>query len=213
MIVDVLTVGMFQVNCVLLGDEETHRGIVVDPGEEPARIVQRIEELGLDIELILLTHCHLDHAGGVGVVKKATDARLLFHADEQDLYGHLPQQAAAFGTQAEPGPPADGTLAEGDVIELDSIRLEVLHTPGHSPGGVSFVCREPQFVLPGDTLFAQSIGRSDLWGGDFKTLIRSIRERLLILPADYRVIPGHGPETTIGMEAQFNPFLTGKSFL
>ena len=213
MIVDVLTVGMFQVNCILLGDEESHRGIVVDPGEEPDRIVQRIEELGLDIELILLTHCHLDHAGGVAVVKKATDARLLFHADDQELYGHLPQQAAAFGTQGEAGPPADGTLSEGDVVELDSIRLEVLHTPGHSPGGVSFVCREQQLVLPGDTLFAQSIGRSDLWGGDFKVLIQSIRERLLILPPEYRVIPGHGPETTIGQEAKFNPFLTGKSFL
>ena len=213
MIVDVLTLGMFQVNCILLADEKTRRGVVVDPGEEPGRIIARIRELDLTIDKILLTHCHVDHAGGAGEVKEATGASLYFHDLEQDLYGSMPQQAAAFGITAEPGPPRDGGLAEGDVIEVDSVKLEVLHTPGHSPGGVALLARDDKTVLVGDTLFASSIGRSDLWGGDFQTLIQSIRERLLTLHSDTRVLPGHGPETTVGRESQFNPFLTGRSFL
>ena len=133
MIVDVLTLGMFQVNCILLADEKTRRGVVVDPGEEPGRIIARIAELDLTIEKILLTHCHVDHAGGAGEVKAATGAPLYFHDLEQDLYGAMPQQAAAFGITAEPGPPRDGALAEGDVIEVDSVKLEVLHTPATPP--------------------------------------------------------------------------------
>ncbi len=213
MIVDVLTLGMFQVNCIILADEQTREGVVIDPGEEPGKIIARIRELDLTICKILLTHCHLDHAGGAGEVKKATGAELYFHDLEQELYDNLPQQAAAFATEAVAGPPRDGSLAEGDVVEVGSVKLEVLHTPGHSPGGVALLARDDKLVVVGDTLFASSIGRSDLWGGDFKTLIQSIRDRLLTLDPDTRVLPGHGPETTIGREAKFNPFLTSRSFL
>ncbi len=215
--VDVLTVGMFQVNCVILWDGDTKRAMVIDPGEEPRRIVARVQELGVDVQQIVLTHGHLDHVGGVAELKDASGAEVLLHPLDRDLYDALPQQGQAFGIAAEAGPAPDGDLTPGEALELDGIRLEVLYTPGHSPGSVSLVWRGPGegegLVLPGDAVFAGSIGRTDLWGGDYKTLIASIQEQLLTLPAGYRVIPGHGGETTIGNEKKFNPFLTGRSFL
>ncbi len=214
MIVEVIVVGMFQVNCVVLGDASSSKAIVVDPGEEADRIVRRVEELGLTVEAIVLTHAHLDHVLGVAGVKDATGAPVLLHAADRELYDALPEQARAFGGSAEAGPPPDGELVPGEPVTVGGITLEVRHTPGHSPGGVTLVWRGEGegegLVLPGDAVFAGSIGRTDLWGGDFRTLIASIEAQILTLPAGYRVIPGHGPETTVGAEAQYNPFLTGQ---
>jgi hydroxyacylglutathione hydrolase len=214
LIVEVIVVGMFQVNCIVVADEQTKKGVVIDPGDEADKVIARVEELGLDIEYILLTHAHLDHVLGVAGVQKATGAKVLLHSADRDLYDRIPEQAAAFGASASPCPPPDGELTPGESVTTGGLTFEVLPTPGHSPGGVTFVWRGEKdgegLVFPGDALFAQSIGRTDLWGGDFRTLISSIKTQLLSLPADYRVIPGHGPETTIGAEAKFNPFLTGQ---
>ncbi len=213
--VDVLTVGTFQVNCIILGDEQSGKGIVIDPGEDAPRILARIDELGLDIEKILLTHGHLDHVLAVGEVKEATGAQAFIHPDDKPLYEQMPAQGRMFGFNVEAGPPLDGDLAEGQIIEVGAIRLKVIHTPGHSPGGVSFLWEEEEkgIVFCGDTMFARSIGRTDLPGGDYNTLIKTIKQRLLTLDPTYRAIPGHMTETTIGAEAQYNPFLTGASWL
>ncbi len=213
MIVDVLTVGAFQVNCVILGDEGTRQAAIVDPGEEGARIVERAHALDLEIASILLTHAHVDHVSGVAAVKEATGAPILLHPGDRELYDHLPQQARAFAMSADSAPPPDGELTPGTDVRVGSLSLEVRFTPGHSPGSVSFVWRgeseDEGVVLPGDAVFAGSIGRTDLWGGDYATLIGSIKDQLLTLPGGYRVIPGHGPETTVDAEKRYNPFLSG----
>lgn len=213
MIVEVITVGAFQVNAVIVGDEETRQAAIVDPGAEGGRIVERARALDLEVATILLTHAHLDHVGGVAAVVEATGAPILLHPDERELYDRLPEQARAFAMTAENGPPPDGELVPGTPVQVGRLTLEVLHTPGHSPGSVTFVWRgasdDEGLALCGDAVFAGSIGRTDLWGGDFRTLIDAIKQQILTLPGAYRVIPGHGPETTVDAEKRFNPFLTG----
>jgi glyoxylase-like metal-dependent hydrolase (beta-lactamase superfamily II) len=208
---DVFPTGMFQANCVLLGDRSSGQLAVIDPGDEAERIVERVKDSGLKPTSILHTHAHLDHAGATAEVHRALGDHVPvgLHRDEVPLYRGLSQQAAMFGLSEVGTPPEpDLWLEHGQMVEIGSLRIEVRHTPGHSPGGVSFVIpgQRPTAIV-GDALFAGSIGRTDLFGGSFEVLERSIREQLYTLPDSTRVVCGHGPDTTIGREKQTNPFV------
>ncbi len=197
--------GQFAENCYLLWDPSAPETVIVDPGEEPERFLAAAAARDRVISAIWLTHAHLDHIQGVGDVRAATGAPVYLHPADRELYQSLPQQGLWFG-QRLPAPPApDHWLAHGQRLPLGRVEFEVRHTPGHSPGHVCFV--GPGTVLAGDVLFEGSIGRSDLPGGDFETLLASIRRELLTLPDDTVVHPGHGPATTIGRERRSNPFL------
>lgn len=205
MIIKCLAVGPIMANCYVLGCERTQGAVVIDPGEEADRILWTLEDLGLKVKYIINTHGHFDHAGANQELKNATGAPLLIHKEDAEMLSHLSEAAAAFGLQAENSPPPDQTIEEGDMIRFGDYELKVIHTPGHSPGGISLYTNGYLFV--GDTLFAGSIGRTDFPGGDFKTLKSSIQNKLFPLGDDVRVFTGHGPETTIGEEKRFNPFV------
>lgn len=178
---------------------------VVDPGGHADRILQRLSELGLKAVMVINTHGHFDHIGGNKDLINATGAELIIHCDDSPLLERAGEHAAVFGLQAEPSPAPTHLLVGGEKIPLGELTLQVIHTPGHSPGGVCLYVEDYLFV--GDTLFAGSIGRTDLPGGDHQLLIAGIKEKLLPLPADTKVYPGHGPMTTIGAEKLHNPFL------
>jgi glyoxylase-like metal-dependent hydrolase (beta-lactamase superfamily II) len=210
---DVFSVGPIQANCVLLGDPDAGVLAVIDPGEEAPLILERIEASRLEPALILHTHGHLDHAGGTAELARrlGPSVPVGLHRDELDLYRNLAMQGRMFGLDAATPPEPTLLLAHGDRLALGGLILEVRHTPGHSPGGVCFVVHgapEPT-VIVGDVLFAGSIGRTDLFGGSFPILERSIREQLYTLPDETRVVCGHGPDTTIGLERRTNPFVRG----
>ena len=196
--------GQFAENCYLLvaGNE----AVLIDPGEEWERFLDEIERRGTRLVAIWLTHAHLDHILGVGEVQKATGAPIWLHPADRPLYDDLPTQSMWLGFRSPPAPAPQYELAHGQVLSLGDHRFSVRHTPGHSPGSVSFIGSE--VVFSGDALFSGSIGRSDLPGGDHETLIESIRRELLSLPDPTRVLSGHGPATTIGAERRGNPFLT-----
>jgi hydroxyacylglutathione hydrolase len=210
---DVFAVGPIQANCVLLGDADAGELVVIDPGEEGERIAERVRASGLRPTMILHTHGHLDHAGGTAELARELDPGLPIglHPDEIELYRNLPMQAQMFGLEVEAPPEPDLWLEQGQTLAVGGLELEVRHTPGHSPGGVCFVVSgaDEELVVAGDVLFAGSIGRTDLMGGSFPVLERSIRTQLYTLPEDTRVICGHGPETTIGREKATNPFVSG----
>ena len=213
MFLETFPVGPIQANCVLLGDREAGVMAVIDPGEEAARIVERVEASGLEPTMVLHTHGHLDHAGGTAdLVRRLPDGIPVgLHRDELQLYQGLVMQGRMFGLEVEEPPMPDLWLEHGQELSLGGLRLEVRHTPGHSPGGVCFVVHgapDPLAVV-GDVLFAGSIGRTDLMGGSFPVLEQSIRSQLYTLPDDTRVICGHGPDTTIGRERASNPFVAG----
>jgi glyoxylase-like metal-dependent hydrolase (beta-lactamase superfamily II) len=199
--------GQFVENCFLVVDEGTNECAVVDPGEEAGLILHKIAATGANPVAIWLTHAHLDHVLGVPRVADETGAPVWLHAADRALYDAVPQQAAWFGLEAPALPPPDRTFAHGDQVRVGGLTFEVRHAPGHSPGSVCLVA--PGVVFGGDVLFAGSIGRTDLPGGDFDTLIGSIERELLSLPDATIVYSGHGPETTIGQERRSNPFLTG----
>lgn len=205
MIVERVEVGAFAENCYVVGCEETRDGVVIDPGDEIDRIIETITSLQLNVRLILLTHAHLDHVKEVKAFNKGFGVPVLMHQDDRFLLDNLLVQAASFGMTTSGIPTIDRYLEEGEVIGVGSLSFEVLHTPGHSPGSISFVTEKSVFV--GDVLFAGSIGRTDLPGGDLETLLASIKLKLLTMDDATRVYPGHGPATTIGQERQFNPFL------
>jgi len=200
--------GMFAENCYLVVDEEARECAIVDPGEEAGLILHKVQETGARPVGIWLTHAHLDHVLGVPRIAAETGAPVWLHPADRPLYDAVPEQATWFGLAA-PGPlPApDQDLSHGMRLPVGNLSFEVRHAPGHSPGSVCFVARG--VALGGDVLFAGSIGRTDLPGGDFETLIASIERELLPLPDDTILYSGHGPETTIGRERQTNPFLTG----
>lgn len=206
-------VGPIQANCVLLGDRTAGELVVIDPGDEGARIAGRVAASGLTPLAVLHTHGHLDHAGGTAELVAALGAgvRVGLHRDELELYRNLAVQARMFGLEVEPAPDPDLWLEHGQRLAVGGLELEVRHTPGHSPGGVVFVVHgAPQpLAVVGDVLFAGSIGRTDLWGGSFEVLERSIRTQLYTLPDATRVVCGHGPDTTIGRERASNPFVAG----
>ena len=205
MIVKQLTLGMVQTNCYLAGCEESGEGVIIDPADEAGLILTEVEKVGLTIKYVLNTHAHFDHSLANGDVVKATRAPLALHPLDLPL---LRQNggAAFFGMEVSASPEPDMELAEGDTISFGRYTLRVLFTPGHTPGHVSFYESSAAIIFDGDVLFAGGIGRTDLPGGDYDTLINSIRSKLFEFPDDVVIYPGHGPETTIGEEKINNPF-------
>jgi hydroxyacylglutathione hydrolase len=202
------TLGPLDNNTYLIVDEAAGKAAVVDPSWESETILDLLREQGLVLEWILNTHGHYDHVVNNACFKRETGAPLAIHPADLPLLQSMRQQAAWMGmAHGEDSPPPDRLLAEGDVIPVGGIELRVLHTPGHSPGGVTFVTED--LAIVGDALFAGSIGRTDLPGANGPTLMEAIRTRLLTLPDATRVLPGHGPATTIGTERRTNPFLVG----
>jgi len=205
MIIDTLAVGPIMANCYILGCEETGSAAVIDPGDEPARILETVARHGLKVVAILNTHGHFDHVGANAALKAATGADIMIHALDAPMLADLAAAGRMFGLRVENSPPPDRTLGDGDRIQVGNLALTVIHTPGHTPGGVAFLADGAVFV--GDTLFAGSIGRTDLPGGDFDTLIQSIHDRLFTLDDALEVYPGHMGTTTIGREKRHNPFV------
>jgi hydroxyacylglutathione hydrolase len=210
MILEALTVGPFQENCYVIGDGET--GAIVDPGDEAARIALAVERTGLEIGQILVTHAHIDHVGAVGALADEYACPVLMHTEAEPMLQQLPTQAMMMGLRFGKVPAVDRHIQDGEILELGSLRLESLYTPGHAPGHLAFYAESEGLVLSGDALFAGSVGRTDLFGGDMEVLMQSINERLMTLPDETRVYPGHGPRTTIGDERADNPFLRGEPF-
>jgi hydroxyacylglutathione hydrolase len=212
MILEALTVGPFQENCYVIGDEATGEGALVDPGDEAARIAFAVEQTGLEIGRIVITHAHIDHVGAVAALVEEYACPVLMHAEAEPMLQQLPTQAMVMGLRFGKVPAVDRHIEDEEVLEVGGLKLESLYTPGHAPGHLAFYVESEGLVLSGDALFAGSVGRTDLFGGDMDLLMRSINERLLTLPDETRVLPGHGPETTIGDERAHNPFLGGGVF-
>jgi hydroxyacylglutathione hydrolase len=207
MILENFTVGPLRCNCTILGDEVTHEAVVVDPGDNIAEVLSRLQKHGLTLRQIVITHAHIDHVGGAALLKKATGAPVLLNQNDLGLLAAMEMQAGWLGIPTpEVGPP-DASADDGLTVGVATLTGEVIHTPGHTPGSICLLFPQQQLLLAGDTLFAGSIGRTDLPGGDGRQILRSLRSRLMVLPDTTRVLPGHGPDTTIGEEKQSNPFL------
>ena len=194
-------------NCSIIGDPVSQQAIVVDPGGAAERILREVRDLGLTVTRILHTHAHFDHFLASGEMKNATGAALCLHEDDRELWDMLEMQCRAFGVPYVPVPPPDYWLKDEEKVSVGQVTAIALHTPGHTPGSMSFHVPEGSVVLAGDTLFRGSIGRTDLWGGDFDAIERSIRDRLYTLDDSTLVVTGHGPETEIGWEKQRNQFV------
>jgi len=206
MIVRAITVGPFQENTYLLADEQTRDAVLVDPGDEAARLITALASDGLVLRALWITHAHVDHVGAVAAVKREFDVPVYLHPADRPLYDHAADQGRVYGIRMETPPPPDHELTEGDTMTVGGLSFRVMHVPGHAPGHVAFVGHG--VVFGGDCLFAGSIGRTDLPLSEPRALQRSL-ERLSALPPETIVYPGHGPATTIGEENRTNPFLTG----
>jgi len=213
MIIETRAVEPFWKNGFVLGCEETREAVLIDPGDEVGDLLSAADRRRLIVRHILLTHAHVDHISGVARARRALEAPIYLHRDDLFLYEQVVQHAALFGLEVEPQPPVDVYYSPGQVIAFGRYEVRPHHTPGHSPGGVCLQVGEQgafgRQLFVGDTLFAGSIGRTDLPGGDYATLIRSIRTVLFAFGDEAMVYPGHGPATTIGQERRTNPFLTG----
>lgn len=207
MILETFPVGPLQCNCTILGDEQTHEAIIVDPGDEITRIQHRLKELGLTLKQILITHAHIDHVGGALKLKSLTGSPIFLNEADLPLLEMMSAQAAWLGIEPPETAPPDEGLVDGLQVGMQNYPARVIHTPGHTQGSICLHFAPMKMVLAGDTLFSGSIGRTDLPGGNFEQIIDSIQSRLLTLPDETRVIPGHGPATTIGAERKTNPFL------
>jgi glyoxylase-like metal-dependent hydrolase (beta-lactamase superfamily II) len=205
MLIETLVVGPLQVNCYLIACPVTAQALVIDPGAEGERILAALQASGLTLAAVVNTHGHFDHIGANRFLVERTGAPLMLHAGDQPLLRSARQHAAQFGLHADLSPEPDRLLVDGDRVNVGELEFEVLHIPGHSLGGICLYGHGHLFV--GDTLFAGSVGRTDLPGGDHARLIAGIRQRLLPLPAATVVHPGHGPATEIGREVRNNPFL------
>ena len=217
---EILPVGLLQCNCSILGDPMSREALVIDPGDDSERILDILRRHELQVKAIVSTHAHIDHVGGLQKLHQVTGAPVLMHGDDMDLYRHLDVQAAWLGMRPPEMAKIDQLLREGDLLRWGPYAAQVLHTPGHTRGSVSLYLPAPAVALStsplaappklfaGDTLFAGSIGRTDLWGGSMPDILRSIREKLLALPDETLVYPGHGSLTTIGEERADNPFLS-----
>jgi glyoxylase-like metal-dependent hydrolase (beta-lactamase superfamily II) len=233
---EVIPVGMLQCNCSILGDPATREAVVVDPGDDVGRILEILQRHRLKVRAIVSTHTHIDHVGGLAELHRATGAPVMFHEADMELYKHLDVQAKWLGVATPSMMRIEDFVKEGDAVRWGGFAARVLHTPGHTPGSISLVIEpgltgaamtgsarghdgghraasdassvvEPGILLAGDTLFQRSIGRTDLWGGSLPQILKSIREKLLVLPDETVVFPGHGDTTTIGEEREGNPFL------
>jgi len=205
LIIKELVVGPLMANCFICGCSKTKEAVVIDPGGDANTILLSLADSKLKAKYIINTHGHFDHVSANGKMKDATGADILIHPLDAPMLEKLSSNAAFFGVSVENSPPCDQTLEEGDTVSFGDITLKVIHTPGHTPGGISLYTNGVVFV--GDTLFAGSIGRTDFPGGDFSTLISSIKTKLFKMEDDIRVFSGHGPETSIGTEKRHNPFV------
>jgi len=205
-IIEKLVAGPFASNCYIVGSQSNKEGMIIDPGDDAKRILKKVGELKLDIKLILLTHGHIDHTGALKEVGEATGAEVAIHADDAKSLKEQPF-SKMFGLSYPTPPPPDRLLEDGDSIDIGDLHFLVLHTPGHTPGGICLLGEG--VVFSGDTLFNYGIGRSDLPGGSYSQLMNSLQTKLMTLPDDTIVYPGHGPETTIRAERRGNPFLRG----
>jgi hydroxyacylglutathione hydrolase len=207
MIHEIFPVGPLRCNCSVIGDETTREGMVIDPGDDIDEILEIIRKHNLTIKQIVITHAHIDHVGGAMKLRAATGAPILLNQNDYTLLKMLDVQAAWIGVPSPGDVTIDHSLDNSDQIKAGSLVADVIHTPGHTEGSVCLYFRAEKKLLAGDTLFAGSIGRTDLPGGSFEKIIDSIHEKVLALPDDTVVVPGHGPLTTIGDERQNNPFL------
>lgn len=205
MIIRKLELGPFASNCYIVGSEATRDGMIVDPGTMGDQIMHWVHETGLEVGTIALTHGHMDHTGALAEVKEATGAEVAIHADDAPYLSGNSPMSRAFGGSAKDMPAPDRLLHEDDTIDIGDLHFRVLHTPGHTPGGICLL--EDGIVFTGDTLFQFGVGRTDFPGGSHELLIANIREKLMTLPDDTIVCPGHGPDTKVAVERRVNPFL------
>ncbi|HAM53123.1 MAG TPA: MBL fold metallo-hydrolase [Nitrospiraceae bacterium] len=203
MIIRSLVVGPLQANCFIIGDEKSRKAIVIDPGDEPDIITKVVDKERLTVEYIFCTHAHFDHVGAVPDLKKISHAKIVLHRDELEIYSAAKDMAAVWGYDLDPLPTPDLLVTDGEEIKIGSLTFTVLHTPGHSPGGMCLFGQG--VVITGDTLFAGAVGRTDFHGGDMKKLKQSF-DRLMSLPPDTKVLTGHGPDSTIARERSENFF-------
>lgn len=209
MIHEIRRVGVLQCNCSIFGDEQTKEAIVIDPGDNIDEILGVLRRHALRVSAIVITHAHIDHIGGAAKLKAATGAPVMMNASDQELYDHLDVQASWLGMEAPTRTEIDTALRDGDTLTLGPAEFRVLHTPGHTQGSLSLWIPAENKLIAGDTLFRDSIGRTDLPGGNPRQILRSIEDKLLPLPEETLVIPGHGANTSIGREKERNPFLQG----
>jgi hydroxyacylglutathione hydrolase len=207
MIHEILPVGMLQCNCSVFGDETTKEAIVIDPGDDMEQILKILDRHGLKVKAIVITHAHIDHIGGAAKMKALTGAPVYMNQNDQELYDQLDWQASWLGIATPERTTVDTAAREGDTLRLGETEFHILQTPGHTQGSISVWIPGENKVVAGDTLFRDSIGRTDLPGGDMRKILSSIHTKLLTLPPDAVVIAGHGPQTTIGREKERNPFL------
>ena len=204
---EILPVGMLQCNCSIFGDEQSREAIVIDPGDEIENIVAVLERHGLTVKAIVITHAHIDHIGGAARLKALTGAPVYMNQKDQELYDHLDVQARWLAMETPTKTDVDTSARDGDLLTLGPVEFHVLHTPGHTQGSISLWIPSEHKLIAGDTLFRDSIGRTDLPGGDSRQILRSIHNKILTLPEEAVVVPGHGPLTTVGRERERNPFL------
>jgi glyoxylase-like metal-dependent hydrolase (beta-lactamase superfamily II) len=207
MIHEILPVGLLQCNCSIFGDEQTHEAMVIDPGDEIGSILEILERHSLKVKAIVITHAHLDHIGGAQKLKLTTGAPIYMNSNDEQLQAMLPIQAQWLGMAEPDQVEIDAPAKDGDTLVVGAAEFHVLHTPGHTQGSISLYAPSENKLIAGDTLFKGSIGRTDLPGGDGRQIIRSIHEKLMPLPEETIVIPGHGENTTIDREKRLNPFL------
>jgi hydroxyacylglutathione hydrolase len=198
---------MLQCNCSIFGDEQSHEAIVIDPGDNIDQILLILAKHALKVKAIVITHAHIDHIGGAAKLKSATGAPVYMNQNDQELYDGIDVQAGWLGMRTPEKTEIDTAAREGDSLQLGPATFHVLETPGHTQGSISIWIPEENKLVAGDTLFRDSIGRTDLPGGDGRQILRSIHAKLMPLPDDALVVPGHGPNTTIGREKDRNPFL------
>jgi hydroxyacylglutathione hydrolase len=210
MIHEIIPVGPLQCNCSVIGDEATHEAIVIDPGDDIEDVLELIRKHDLQVKQIVITHAHIDHVGGAMKLRAATGAAILLNQNDYALLKMLDAQAAWIGVAAPGKVEIDQSVGQADTVKAGSLTANVLHTPGHTEGSICLYFPLEQKLIAGDTLFAGSIGRTDLPGGSFEKIIRSIREKVLALPDETIVVPGHGALTTIGDEREKNPFLVSR---
>ena len=208
MIIETFPVGMLQCNCTILGDQTTHEAIVVDPGDDPDEILLRLAKHQLVLKQIVITHTHIDHVGAILELQEKSGTSASIHKADLLLLDKLDVQAQWIGMETPKRGAIDRYLEDGDAVAVKGIELGVIHTPGHTPGSLTFVLPgDRNLLFTGDTLFQQSIGRTDLWGGSYPQIITSIQKKLMTFDDDTLVISGHGQSTTIGHERRYNPFL------